>query len=209
MPTSLNNIPEAPALPSFLVNSTKPTIITTQFPSKPKESPSPPPPITNGSISKQHNIIERKPSSFKEQVHETSIVRLGANIEVGRLEMKDIAERELNHLCEYYYQDILEEVIQSDFEKPSIPEVILAVITDITDDDQVPNVQNPIYYLNQHSNEDIENYYKHIHQTATHPNGQDSARSTTSSDKSITLVPIIDRTSNDLQVKFRELNRKF
>ena len=201
MPKSSNNIPEAPAFPSFLVNSTKPTIITTQFPSQPKESP--PPPITNGYVIQQRNIIERKPS-FKEQVQDTSIVRLGAKIEVGRLEMKDIAERELNNLCEYYYQDILEEVIQSDFEKPSIPEVILAVITDITDDDQVQNIQNPIYYFNQHSNDDIDTYYKHIHQAATHSNGQDSARSTTSSDKSITLVPIIDRTSNDLQVKFRE-----
>jgi hypothetical protein len=227
MSTVSNNIPKAPPLPSFLLNSKTPVIITTQFPSRslpePKESP-PISPIINGFNTQQDHIIEREPS-FTEEVQDTSTVRLSANIEVGRLEMKDLAQRELNHLCEYYYQDLLEEVIQSDFDKPSIPEVILAVITDLTAEDEfqledIHNHQNPMYYFNppiSHSNsssmintnDDIDTYYTRVHQAATNSNGQDSARSATSSDQSITLVPIIDQTSNELQVRFRDKNRKF
>ena len=65
-----------------------------------------------------------------------SNVRLGANLEVGRLQMEDLAEKEFNQIYESYIDHLLEEVIQSDFEKPSIPEVILAVITDLTNDDR-------------------------------------------------------------------------
>jgi hypothetical protein len=136
--------------------------------------------------------------------------------------MEDLAERELKNLCEYYYQNLLEEVIQSDFEKPSIPEVILAVITDFTNDDddneQIHfennyNNQIPIYYFNPdalrsnspsvlNTNNDIDSYYTRVHQAGTDVDGHDTARSTNSSDQSIILIPIIDQTENGLQVKF-------
>ena len=50
--------------------------------------------------------------------------------------MEDLAEKEMNRFYESYVDGLLEEIIQSDFEKPSIPEVILAVITDLTNDDE-------------------------------------------------------------------------
>jgi hypothetical protein len=221
---SSNNIPKAPPLPSFLLNSTTPVIITTQFPSRalsePKES-SPIPPIVNGFNEQQINIRERKPS-LSEKLKETTTVRIDANIEIGRLEIEDLAEIELNNLCEFYYQDLLEEIIQSDFEKPSIPEVILAVITDLTKDDNDNNKieyennnnnnhQNSIYYFNQNipvlnsssvinPNDDIDYYYTRVNQTATNVNGHDTIRSANNSDQSIALIPIIDQTSNEIQV---------
>ncbi|CAF4433838.1 unnamed protein product, partial [Adineta steineri] len=65
-----------------------------------------------------------------------AIARAAANIEVGRLEMEDLAQKELTIIYESYINDLIEEVIQSDFEKPSIPEVILAVMTDLTNDER-------------------------------------------------------------------------
>jgi len=218
-----NNIPKAPPLPSFLLNSTTPVIITTQFPSRALSEPKESPPIVNGSNKQQTNISERK-LSLSEKLKEVSTVRIDANIEIGRLEMEDLAERELNNLCEFFYQDLLEEIIQSDFEKPSIPEVILAVITDLTkddnDNDQIEyennnnnNHQNSIYYFNPeipnsnlssviNPNDDIDYYYTRVHQAATNANGHDTLLSVNSSDQSIALIPIIDQTSNEIQVKF-------
>jgi hypothetical protein len=210
-------IPKAPPLPSFLLNSTTktPKVITTQFPSEVKQS-SPPPPVVNGHNKQQTNIIERKPS-ISEDLKEVSTVR----IEIGRLEMKDLAERELNNLCELHYQNLLEEVIQSDFEKPSIPEVILAVITDLTNDENEQHQQeiefenhnnNSIYYFNLNrspsnspsvinTNSDIDYYYTNMHQNVMNNNDHDTERSTDSSDQNIALIPIIDQTSDYLQVK--------
>ena len=132
-------------------------------------------------------------------VPDTSNVRIGPHIEVGRLEMEDLAKQELNNVHESYINDLIEEVIQSDFEKPSIPEVILAVITDLTNDDdddnnnnynehnmdqQYFNDLNQIYNFSQDkmrstslinynngANADIDNYYTRVHQTVTNANG--------------------------------------
>jgi hypothetical protein len=217
------------------LNSTTktPVVITTQFPSHPKESSplmsvqrlTPPSPVVNGHNKQQTNIVEQKPL-----IKDPCAVRIDANIEIGRLEMKDLAERELHDLCELYYQKILEEVIQSDFEKPSIPEVILAVITDLTKDDEDNHQQeeiefenhnnNSIYYFSQNksrsnspsiinTNGDIDHYYTNMHQTVTNNNGHETERSTDSSDQNIVLIPIIDQTSDPLQVKFRFQLRSF
>jgi len=159
----------------------------------------------------------------------TSNVRIDGNIEIGRLEMEDLAEKELNNIYESYANDLIEEVIQSDFEKPSIPEVILAVITDLTndDDDDDDNNQKPstnfnqIYNFNQDkarssspitynnntngTNGDIDHYYTRVHQTVTNVNGlanHDSIRSTNSSNQSIGLISASDPASTYLQVKF-------
>ncbi|CAF0796707.1 unnamed protein product [Didymodactylos carnosus] len=58
-------------------------------------------------------------------------------IEVGRLNIEDVisSDQELDDICRTYVNSLIEEVIQSDFEKPSLPEVILAVITDLTNDE--------------------------------------------------------------------------
>ena len=56
--------------------------------------------------------------------------------------MDDASDKDLNKIYESYVNDLIEEVIQSDFEKPSIPEVILAVITDLTNDDDDDNSNN-------------------------------------------------------------------
>jgi len=157
-----------------------------------------------------------------------SNVRIDANIEIGRLEMEDLAQKELNNIYESYINDLIEEVIQSDFEKPSIPEVILAVITDLTNDDdgndhpqqQKPlNNLNQIYNFNQDKirssspntfnntngiNGDIDHYYTRVHQKVANVNGlnnHDSMRSTNSSNKSIGLTSAVDPSSNPLQVK--------
>jgi hypothetical protein len=129
--------------------------------------------------------------------------------------MEDLAERELNNLCEIYYQDLLEEVIQSDFEKPSIPEVILSVITDLTKDDN-NNIEssnlNSVYYFNPdtprsnssagiNTNDDIDYHYRDIQKTLTNMNSQETERSTDSSDQSITLIPINNQSSNETEVK--------
>lgn len=168
--------------------------------------------MVNGHDKQQEtNITERKPS-----IKEMSPVHINGNIEIGRLEMEDITERELNNLCEYYYEDLLEEIIQSDFEKPSIPEVILAVITDLTNDDEENKIDlennDSIYYFNQdtphstsssiiNSNNDMDIYYTQVNRTKTNFNGHDTVASTDSSDKSVALIPIINETSDELQVK--------
>lgn len=224
--TSTINIPKAPSLPSDLSNSAAktPVVITTQFQSRASSESSPltsiqrlSPPITNGN---NKNIIERK-------TEEIFPIRVSANVEIGRLEMKDLAERELNELCKLYYQDLLEEVIQSDFEKPSIPEVILSVITDLTNDDEDDHQQqhhedeiefendniNSVYYFNQeesclnspfgiNTNDDIDPYYKHVRQAITNGNAEDTMCSEKSLDQNISLIPIIDQTTNSLQVNF-------
>lgn len=160
-----------------------------------------------------------------------SNVRIDANIEIGRLEMEDVAEKDSSKVYESYVDDLIEEVIQSDFEKPSIPEVILAVITDLTNDDDHPERPLPaaisastnltqIYNFNQDkprstspmpypntngTNGDIEQYYTRVHQTVTNNNGinnQDSVRSTTSSNQSIAVPTVPEPTSNYGQVGF-------
>ena len=140
-----------------------------------------------------------------------------------RLEKTDVkttrlSEKELNALCELFYQGLLEEVIQSDFEKPSIPEVILAVITDLTnDDDKKPqdsdnNPSSAVYYFNQEQDQpptatiastsaDIEQYYAHVRQSITETNGHDSMRSTKSSSSSIDVIPMDDRTEDEPPVR--------
>jgi hypothetical protein len=270
-PISSTKVPKPPPIPKILPNSTtKPVVITTQFPtiktraaSEPKESatnlkisPSPPaqikrltptpPPIPQlvvnghkkkttppGTITRQ----EKAPSPDKVKsapnkslsssifvpppiIPNTSNVLVSANIEIGRLEMEDLAEKELNNIYESYVNNLIEEVIQSDFEKPSIPEVILAVITDLTNDDDVnqqpSNNFNQIYNFNQDkarssspntynngTNGDIDHYYTRVHQKAANINGlttHDSIRSTNSSNKSIGLMSTADPASNYLQV---------
>lgn len=141
-----------------------------------------------------------------------SNVRIDANIEIGRLEMDDVAEKEPTKIFESYVNDLIEEVIQSDFEKPSIPEVILAVITDLTNDDDrhegqlppppvvpAPTNLNQVYNFNQDkprstspmpypntngTNGDIEHYYTRVHQTVTNINGVNNHDSVRSTNSS-------------------------
>ena len=68
--------------------------------------------------------------------------------------MEDLAEKEFNQIYESYIDHLLEEVIQSDFEKPSIPEVILAVITDLTNDDRHHDDDDDDDDRNYHNDED-------------------------------------------------------
>ena len=133
-------------------------------------------------------MTERKPS-----LKEIKNIR----IEIDRLNMEDLIERELNNL----YENLLEEIIQSDFEQPSIPEVILAVITDLTKDE----VENSIYYFNpdDSTNNELESYYTRMHQTVKKLNDHDTSRSTNSSDQSINLIP-----TNELLVKYFIKKRK-
>jgi len=210
--------PTPPPIPPLVVNghkkkTTPPGTLTQQ-----ERAPSPDKvkPVTNKSLSS--SIFVPPPI-----IPNASNVRVNANIEIGRLEMEDLAEKELNHIYESYVNNLIEEVIQSDFEKPSIPEVILAVITDLTnddDDDQQPlNNFNQIYHFNQdkarssspntynnHNNStngDIDHYYTRVHQKAANINGltnHDSIRSTNSSNKSIGLTSTADPSSNYLQV---------
>jgi hypothetical protein len=205
--------------------------MTTQFQSRTssESSPSisiqrisPSPPVVNENNKQQEEMIIERKVSLTENPEERFPIRIGTNIEIGRLEMKDLAERELNNLCEFFYQDLLEEIIQSDFEKPSIPEVILSVITDLTNDDEDVQQQqheediefendpiNSIYCFNQgellanspaviNTNGDIYDYYTRVRQAV--PN--DNSEGTISSDQNIALIPIIDQTSNSLQVNF-------
>ncbi len=213
-------------------------------------TPPPPPPIVNGHKKKTTppgTVIQqqRDPSPDKVKsttskplassifvppptIPNTSNVRIDTSIEIGRLEMEDLAEKELNTIYESYVNSLLEEVIQSDFEKPSIPEVILAVITDLTNDDdgdrdrdqQSSTNFNQIYNFNQDkarssspitfnnntngTNGDIDPYYTRVHQTVTNVNGlsnHGSIRSTTSSTQSTGLITATESTSNYLQVK--------
>lgn len=177
-----------PTIPSFPSNSTtNSVVITTQFPPTTSRVPSPPPvpparrtpsPSGNGLEKKitPPNTINEGKSSFSERnksnvekalssifvpppiVPSASNVRVNANIEVGRLQMEDLAEKELNRIYESYVDDLLEEVIQSDFEKPSIPEVILAVITDLTNDDETEVQVQPIP-IDHHYNDSAEQVY--------------------------------------------------
>ena len=181
-------IPKAPPLPSFLSNNSTPVILTTQFPSvtPPEPTTLPPlPPTTNKTRKSRPVIVERRPSMTVNEP-DTSAVRIEANIEIGRLQMKDLAERELTRLCERHYQDLLEEVIQSDTEKPSIPEVILAVITELTNDEdefnENSNYRTSIEPFNQdtsYSTDDTELYYPPMQPVTTN-----ALRSTNSSDQS-------------------------
>ncbi|CAM4879525.1 unnamed protein product [Rotaria socialis] len=196
----------------------------------------PPPPIINGHIKKstppgtftqKKSPSPEKTKSVINKVFPSSIfcppptipnasnVRIGANIEIGRLEMEDLAGKEFNSIYESYINDLIEEVIQSDFEKPSIPEVILAVITDLTNDDDNDNQNtnqpytnefNQVYNFNQDkshlvpqiaynngtANGDLDSYYTRVHQTVIHVNGStnhDSVLSTNSSNQS-NVVPL-------------------
>ncbi|CAF0754749.1 unnamed protein product [Rotaria sordida] len=162
-------------------------------------------------------------------IQNASNVRIGGNIEIGRLEMKDLADKELDNIYESYINDLIEEVIQSDFEKPSIPEVILAVITDLTNDDDdadqnnqqqylddfnqiynfsqdKPHPTQPIVYnnYNNDANGDIDNYYTRVHQTIKTSSGltnHDSIRSTNSSNQSTGLPSATDPTSTYLTTR--------
>ena len=177
-------IPKAPPLPSFLSNGAIPKLESpVKISSEPTTLP-PRPPMANGGRRPRHVIVERQPS-ITENLTDTSTVRIGGTIEVGRLQMKDLAERELDHLCEQHFQQLLEEVIQSDFEKPSIPEVILAVITELTNDDDTEQFEKnshhsiPVYQINQdtsYSTDDTELHY---------PKPMNLMRSTDGSDQSL------------------------
>ncbi|CAF0727223.1 unnamed protein product [Adineta steineri] len=148
-----------------------------------------------------------------------AIARAAANIEVGRLEMEDLAQKELTIIYESYINDLIEEVIQSDFEKPSIPEVILAVITDLTNDDdddddkddpkhlngfnQIYNFSqdklrssSPTIYSNNNNNgtahTDIDPYYARASQlTAASTNGLNNHDSVRSTSSSIQSIGVI------------------
>ena len=86
---------------------------------------------------------------------------MGAQIEINRLELDDLTRRTaVNKACESFYHDLLEEVLQSDFEQPSIPEVILAVITELT---SPPKGISP--------------YYSQVHQSVRSTSDAFSARS--------------------------------
>ena len=95
-------------------------------------------------------IIERltPPSPMVNDHSMEQPIPMRNHIEIDRLQLEDLVERTLNKTCERYYNEILEEVLQSDCEQPSIPEVILAVITELTSDDQ---------HLNS--------YYSHVRQS--------------------------------------------
>ncbi|CAF1150990.1 unnamed protein product [Adineta steineri] len=251
--TSSNSVPKPPPLPSFVSNTTPttttntiskiPVVITTQFQSRTlSESKESSPPMSIQRVSPTSSIIneqnkqptitiERIPS-FSERPNEIFPTRKGANIEIGRLEIEDLARRELDNRCELYYQDLLEEIIQSDFEKPSIPEVILSVITDLTADDvddddieqtceeeiefETDNIDS-IYYFKQdkprlnsspmlNTNNDIDYYYTCVRQAVENGNDHDTMRSINNSDQIIPIISNIDQTSNSLQT--RETRRR-
>jgi len=251
--------PTIPTFPSN--SSTNPVIVTTQFPPTKARSTSEvrevsvanPPveialPMVNGHEKKTtppNTIIEQEKVKTNGQKPLSSIfvppptvppvvtsnVRLNTNVEVGRLQMEDLAEKELNRIYESYVDDLLEEIIQSDFEKPSIPEVILAVITDLTNDDetesetQVIPIESQMYNndgeqvynfgsdklcstsaipTNNNSNGDTDYYYTRVHQSVSNSHdlsAQDSIRSTTSSSQSLGLVSSIEPSSNYLQTR--------
>lgn len=195
-----------------------------------EKRPSPPSTIANKSFTS--SIFVPPPT-----VPNTSNVRIDANIEIGRLKMEDLTDKDLNKIHEAYVNDLIEEVIQSDFEKPSIPEVILAVITDLTnddgdeivldvDDDQATKNFNQIYNFNQDktrstspsvyhtngTNGDIDQYYTRVHQTVnniSNLSGHDSMRSTNSSSQSLALITGSEPTANHLQVQIFRRKIKF
>ncbi|CAF0747725.1 unnamed protein product [Adineta ricciae] len=208
-------------------------------------TPTPPPPqpsvpITNGHKKKTSppgTVVQQKapsPEKLKPSVNKplpspifvppptipTTSNRLNNATEVGRVETEDLLSKELTRIYEGYVNDLIEEVIQSDFEKPSIPEVILAVITDLTNDDeeedsdhvqqhlngfnQIYNFNqdkgrssSPTIYNNNGTNGDIDRYYTRVHQSTTHLNGvnnHDLVQSTNSSSQSTSLASANDPT---------------
>lgn len=89
---------------------------------------------------------------------------MGARIEVNRLQLEDLAHQTaLNKAFDFVYEDLLNEVLQSDVEQPSIPEVILAVITELTPDQSV-----------RQPSKEISPYYSRVHRSVI--NGVDSLR---------------------------------
>lgn len=126
-----------------------------------RKTPSPPPPAANKAVNENEKMTppstisqgkgsspERSKTNIQRPLSSSifvppptvptiSNVRLSSNIEVGRLQLEDITQSEEDNIYESYVEALIEEVIQSDFEKPSIPEVILAVITDLTNDNDV------------------------------------------------------------------------
>lgn len=171
-------IPKPPPMPSFLSNSNPIPESPVKISSEPKTLP-PRPPSTNGIRRPRHVIVERQPSMTQTPA-DTSTVRIGGTIEIGRLQMKDIAEREFDQLCENYFYQMLEEVIQSDFEKPSVPEVILAVITELTNDDEhLPNNSHHSIPDTSYSTDDTELFYPPIYQRSNTDESNRSDFSTT------------------------------
>ncbi len=224
IPTSL---PPPPPVPIPIVNGHKKKTTPPATLIQPPRAPSPDRVKSTTHKSLSSSIFVPPPT-----LPNTSNVRIDANIEIGRLEMEDLTEKDLNKIYESYVNDLIEEIIQSDFEKPSIPEVILAVITDLTNDDdneqQQPssNNLNQIYNFNQDkarssspmpynnpntngTNGDIDHYYTRVHQTVNNASGlnnHDSIRSTNSSTQSLGLITLPEPTSNYLQVKISSSN---
>ena len=92
-----------------------------------------------------------------------SAVPMGARIKVDRLQLEDLASQAaLNKAFDFVYEDLLNEVLQSDSEQPSIPEVILAVITEMTSDQSV-----------RQPSKEISPYYSRVHRSVV-INGGDS-----------------------------------
>ncbi|CAF0897988.1 unnamed protein product [Adineta ricciae] len=225
---TITNGQKSPPLPLFTSNSNSttttasnsttkaPIVLTTQFPS--------------------HNSSEKKPTSIQSVASTRPVeqddfpVRIASNISINRLEMEDLAERKLNKLCESYYDELLEEVIQSDFEKPSIPEVILSVITDLTADDEIDeqeeeddlSIDHQLYddedigpeFENENNNNSI--YFFKQHQAAVAPssttntNGnidyyynsvRQAVTNGNSPDSNFILIPTVNEEANSLQAR--------
>ncbi|CAF4530909.1 unnamed protein product [Rotaria sp. Silwood1] len=241
-----------PSSPTITIKQLTPTPPPSSptIPIKHLTSTPPPPSMVNGHINKftQLDTNTQQKVSSPEKIKSTnnkllpssifvppptipsaSNVRIGGNIEIGRLEMKDLADKDSDNIYESYINDLIEEVIQSDFEKPSIPEVILAVITDLTNDDDDDEQNNDQQYLNDFNqiynfsqdkpysaqtiiynnynndtNGDIDNYYTRVHQTVKNTNGltnHDSIRSTNSSNQSTGLTSAAEPPSTYLTTR--------
>ena len=225
---TVTNGPKSPPLPLSTTNSTSttttasnsttkaPIVLTTQFPF--------------------HNSSEKKPTSIQSVASSLPVeqddypVRIASNISINRLEMEDLAEQKLNQLCESYYDELLEEVIQSDFEKPSIPEVILSVITDLTADDEIDqeeedednlSIDHQLYddedvgpeFENENNNNSIY-FFKHDQAAVAPPsvintNGnidyyynsvRQAVTNGNSPDSNFILIPTVNEEANSLQV---------
>ena len=241
--------------------TTKTTTTTHKLPSlspapTKRLTPTPPPPppsvpITNGHKKKTSppgTVLQQKapsPEKLKPSVNKplpspifvppptipTTSNRSNNATEVGRVETEDLPSKELTRIYEGYVNDLIEEVIQSDFEKPSIPEVILAVITDLTNDDEEEEEDNdhvrqhlngfnqiynfnqdkgrsssPTIYHNNGTNGDIDHYYTRVHQSTTHLNGvnnHDLVQSTNSSSQGTSLTSANDSAPAYSEVKFQ------
>ncbi|CAF1558487.1 unnamed protein product [Adineta ricciae] len=222
---AVTNGPKSPPLPlstsnsnsttTTASNSTKkaPIVLTTQFPS--------------------HNSSEKKPTSIQSVAPTLPVeqndypVRIASNISINRLEMEDLAEQKLNKLCESYYDELLEEVIQSDFEKPSIPEVILSVITDLTADEEIDeeddlSIDHQLYddedvgpeFENENNNNSI--YFFKQDQAAVGPSSTTNANGNidyyynsvrqavtngNNPDSNFILIPTVNEEANSLQAR--------